>query len=216
MVAIEQTGAMPAAVSFNPRKRTLGLMAGAGLAVLIAWVSFLAEGGDMNAARFASTMVLNAASLAFVVYYVAGPLSRLVRSRATETFGQARFALAYGFVGMMGVYLATVVMPDYLASARVPLATLTYAVFTVMVAAVFLLSAGSKRTAKSVTLRSLQSLSSGYFWFAFMFTDLDRMVGPHRPDGGIYGWLLLLLVIAIMVRFADAFMQRFHAPERMA
>jgi hypothetical protein len=49
-----------------------------------------------------------------------------------------------------------------------------------------------------------------------MFTDLDRMVGPHRPDGGIYGWLLLLLVIAIMVRFADAFMQRFHAPERMA
>ena len=141
MVAIEHTGTMPAAVSFSPRKRTLGLVAGMALAVFAAWASFLADGGDMNAARFASTMVLNAASLAFVLYYVAGPLSRLVRSQATEIFGHARFALAYGFVGMIGIYLACVMMPDYLATARVPLSTLTYAVFTVLVGAVFLLIA---------------------------------------------------------------------------
>jgi hypothetical protein len=196
---------------WNPRQRTVGLMAGVVLAVLIAWVSFLIRGGDMNGARFAASVVLYASSLAFVAYYIAGPLSRLVRAKATRVLGEERFAIAYGFIGMTGVYIVCVLMPDYMTSARVSLPTLAYVVFTALVSVVFLLSAGSKRADKSVTLRSLRSLSSGYFWLAFAFVDLDRMVGPQRPETEPYGISLLLLVVALLIRFADALAQRHSA-----
>ena len=208
MVAIEHASELIAPPRWNPRQRIVGLMAGITLAVLLAWVGFLIHGGDMNAVRFASNVVLFSASVVFALYYVAGPISRLVRSGVTRVLGHERFALAYGFVGMMGVFLATILMPDYLIGGRLSLPTLAYVGLTAMVCAVFLLSAGNKRADKSVTLRSLQSLSSGYFWLAFAFTDMDRMVGPHRPDSNPYGISLLLLAIAVLIRFADAFAQK--------
>jgi len=208
MVAIVHTSALIAQRRWDPRQRIVGLFAGITLAFVAAWVGFLAHGGDMNAARFASNVVLFSASIVFAIYYVAGPIARLFRSDLTRALGAERFALAYGFVGMMGIFLATILMPDYLMGGRLSLPTLAYAGLTAMVCAVFLLSAGSKRADKSVTLRSLQSLSSGYFWLAFAFTDMDRMVGPHRPDSNPYGISLLLLVIALLVRFADAFAQK--------
>jgi hypothetical protein len=211
MAVIDTTRETLATARWNPRQRAVGLMAGVILAVLIAWVSFLARGGDRNSARFAASVVLYASSLAFVAYYIAGPLSRLIHSKATRVLGEERFALAYGFVGMTGVYIACILIPDYMTSARVSLPTLAYVIFTALVSAVFLLSAGNKRAHKSVTLRSLQSMSSGYFWLAFAFVDLDRMVGPQRPETNPYGISLLLLVAALMIRFADAFAQRHSA-----
>jgi hypothetical protein len=211
MVAIEHGNLWEASHRLNPRSRVVGLMAGVAAGVLIAWISFLFGGADLNAARGASTEILLAASFVFVAYYVAAPISRLFRSDIGRTIGEERFALAYAFAGMMAVFITCILTPDTVSGARIPLPSLTYAVMTVLVGAVFLLSAGNKRADGSVTLRTFQSLSSGYFWLLFAFSNLDHMVGPHRPDDNPYGLSLLLLVLALIVRFADAFMLRLKA-----
>ena len=211
MTAIAQAADMLVSAYQNPRRRGVGLMAGVALAVVLSVIGFLAHGGGVNGAHFAANLVLFSSSLVFVLYYVSGPLSRLIFTPATQALGAERFALAYGFAGMMGVFLFSLLAPDFATGGHQPLPTLVYAVVTALVVAVFLMSAGSKRAAGSAAMRSLQSLSSGYFWLAFAFTDLDRMVGPHRPDGIFYGLSLSLLVVALLIRFADAFMERRRA-----
>ena len=211
MAAIENAAGMLALAYRNPQRRSVGFLAGVALAVILSAAGFLLHGGGPNGARFAANLVLFSASLVFAVYYVAAPLSRLVPVIATQALGAERFALAYAVAGTMAIFLLSLLTPDLAAGNRVPLPTLAYAALTAVVVAVFLMSAGSKRASARATMRSLQSLSSGYFWLVFALTDLDRMVGPHRPDGNFYGLSLLLLVTALLVRFADAFMARRRA-----
>ncbi len=141
-----------------------------------------------------------------------GPWEGMPRGHA----GRGALCDRPGFVGMTGVYIACVLMPEYMTSARVSLPTLVYAIFTALVSTVFLLSAGSKRADKSVTLRSLQSLSSGYFWmvFAFVGSRPDRR-DRHRPEANPlrniapYCSALFVrspdsLLSALVIRFADA------------
>jgi hypothetical protein len=159
-------------------------------------------------------LVLFLSSLVFVLYYVAGPLCRLIPAPVTQVIGAEQFALAHGFVGTTAVFLFFALAPDWMVGARTSLPTLIYALITVAVVAVFLMSAGSRHGARSATLRSLQSLSSGYFWLAFAFTDINHMVGPHRPDGNYYGLSLALLVLALLIRFADAYVERRRTGKR--
>ncbi len=58
MAAIELSGKLFAFLRWNLRGRTSGLAAGAGSAVILAFAAFLVRGGDMNAARFATSLVL--------------------------------------------------------------------------------------------------------------------------------------------------------------
>jgi hypothetical protein len=199
----------------NPQRRSVGLLAGAILAILLSVGGFLLHGGGPNGVRFADNLMLFSSSLVFVFYYAAVPVSRLVP--AAEVLGAYRFSIAYGFVGMVLVFLVSLLAPDY-AAARIPLPTLGFAALTVLVAVAFLIGAGSKQARNSATLRTLQSLSSGYFWMVFAVMDLDRMQGPHRPDPIPYGLSLLLLVAVLLVRFADAFVERHRAgmPARKA
>ncbi len=204
MVAIEHAADALASAYRNPQRRSLALLAGVGAAIVLSLAGFLLHGGGPNGARFAGSLMLFSSSVVFAAYYVAAPLSRLVPATA-QTFGAWRFSIALSFVGMIAVFLVSTLAPSYEANGSVSLPTLAFAALTVLVAAAFAVSAGSKRTANSVTLRSLQSLSSGYFWMVFALMDLDRMQGPHRPDPIPYGLSLLLLVLALLVRFADAF-----------
>jgi hypothetical protein len=43
-----------------------------------------------------------------------------------------------------------------------------------------------------------------YFWSLFGFAAFDHLVGPSRPDA-FFGFSLILLVVGLLVRFADAF-----------
>lgn len=214
MAAFNDVAAMLARAYRNPQRRSVGLFVGIALAAVLTLAGFALHGGGLNGARFASNLVLFSASFVFVLYYVAGPLSRLISAPAANLLGAERFALVYAVAGMMAVFLISVLTSDFVAGGSVPLPTLTYIVFTAFVTAAFLLSAGSKRASRSAAMRTLQSLSSGYFWLVFVFTDLQRMTGPHRPDGNFYGLSLLLLMAALLVRFADAFMQRRKAGVR--
>lgn len=208
MTALARAAGVMSYAGRHPLKRSVALVAGVALAVALSVAGFLLHGGGQNGARFAANLVFFSSSLVFAFYYIAGPLSRLIPVLWARTLGEERFALACGFAGTMAVFLFFVLAPDYVAGTSTPLPTQAYVVFTAAVVAAFLMSAGSKRAARSVIFRSLQSLSSGYFWLVFVFTDLNRMVGPHRPDGNFYGLSLMLLVAALLVRFADAFVER--------
>jgi hypothetical protein len=181
------------------------LLAGVAAAILLSLAAFLLHGGGPNGARFANSLMLFSSSLVFAAYYVAAPLSRLVP--ATQAFSTWRFSIAYGFIGMIAVFLVSLLAPNYEANGGVSLPTLAFAALTVLVAAAFVMSGGDRYAANSATMRSLQSLSSGYFWMVFALMDLDRMWGPHRPDPIPYSISLLLLILALLVRFADAFTQ---------
>ena len=210
MVAIEHTaGAGAPARGNSTQRRTAGLLAGISFAILISLPGFVLHGGGPNGARFANSLMLFFSSLVFAAYYISAPLSRLVS--ATQAFGTWRFSIAYGFVGMMTVFLVSILAPNYEANGGVSLPTLAFAAVTVLVTGAFAVSAGDRQASYSVTMRSLLSLSSGYFWMVFALMDLDRMQGPHRPDPIPYGLSLLLLVIALLVRFADALTQKYRA-----
>lgn len=211
MVAIEHTAGILASAYRNPQRRTVGLLAGVTLALVLSLAGFVLHGGGLNGAHFAGNLVLFSASLVFVAYYVAGPVSRLILAPATHALGATQYSIAYGFAGMIAVFLVTVLAPDFTAGATVPLPTAAYAIFTALVTVVFVMSAGSKLSSRSAAMRTLQSVSSGFFWLVFAFTDLDRMVGPHRPDSIPYGLSLLLLAVALLVRFADALFARHRA-----
>lgn len=211
MAVNEHTGELLSFARWNLRSRTFGLMTGVMLAIAAVGVGVLVYGGEANAMHGASTLVLLSASLVFAIYYAAAPLSRLIRADVTRVLGEARLALAYGFAGMIAVFTACILTPDYMSGARIPLPSLAFAGMTALVCAVFMVSAGSKRVDQSVTLRTLRGLSSGYFWLVFIVSDIDHMVGPHRPDNNPYGLSLLLLVLALIVRFADAFVLRIKA-----
>ena len=42
------------------------------------------------------------------------------------------------------------------------------------------------------------------FWLTYSLTGLARISGPHRPDA-FYGFSLSLMLVALLLRFADRF-----------
>jgi hypothetical protein len=43
-----------------------------------------------------------------------------------------------------------------------------------------------------------------FFWLTYALAGLSRISGPQRPDA-FYGFSLSLMVIALLLRFADRF-----------
>lgn len=191
------------------RKTTLALTATAA-ALVIAAASFLWRGGDHNAARFAAQMVFRASSFAFLIYYLATPLGRLVRSRPTLLIARERVGLALAFACSYAVFLGLTVMPDYESGIRIPLATLAFVVFSMLILGVMLLGeyAGRADAEWRPALRAMEAVGVCYFWMIFACDDLGHLYGPHRPDG-FYGVSLVILAVALLARFADAFKEHY-------
>ena len=61
--------------------------------------------------------------------------------------------------------------------------------------------------------RALQRIATSYFWMVFVITGIEHLYGPHRPDDW-YGFSLLTLTAALLIRFADSFVQ--HRRYRLA
>lgn len=193
------------------RKASLAL-AGMAAALLVAVAAFLWHGGDNNAARFAAQMVFRASSVAFLLYYLARPVARLIPSHATQTLARERVGLAFAFVCMYAVFLGCTLMPDYMSGAHIPLATLAFCAFSGLVLAVVLAGEYAGRATDPSwrsAWRAMESVGVAYFWLAYAINDLDHISGPHRTDH-YYGVSLTVLVLALLVRFADAFMRRYR------
>ena len=199
---------------FGRRKTTLAL-AGTALALATAIGAFLLHGGDANAMRFATQTVFRASTVAFLLFYLATPLGHLIPSRPTLVLARERIGLSLAFAGMYAVFLVCAVAPDYFAGTHIPLATLTFTAFSAIILAVVL--AGERAAHADASwrpaLRTMEIIGVAYFWAAYAVNDLDHMSGPHRPDG-YYGLSLTILVLALFVRFADSFWQRYKYTRR--
>ena len=55
--------------------------------------------------------------------------------------------------------------------------------------------------------RALLSVASSFFWLTYALTGLAHLSGPHRPDA-FYGVSLSLMIIALLLRFADRFVAK--------
>jgi hypothetical protein len=218
MAAIESE-ILPLAPAFQRgRRKTTLALSGAVLGLAVAIGAFLLHGGDANAARFAATTVFRASGVAFLLFYLAGPISRLIRSRPTVAVARERMGLALAFAAIYAVFLVCAVAPDTLAGASVPLATVTFAVFSALILAVVLAGerAGLADASWRPALRAMETVGVAYFWMAYAVDDLNHLSGPHRPDG-YYGVSLSILVAALLVRFADSVWQRYsHARRDLA
>jgi hypothetical protein len=199
---------------FGRRKTTLAL-AGTALALVVAIVAFLVHGRDANAMRFAAQTVFRASTVPFLLFYLATPLGHLLPSRPTLILARERVGLALAFAGMYAVFLGCAVAPDYFAGAHVPLPTLAFAAFSAVILAVVLAGERAAHAAASwrPALRTMEIIGVAYFWAAYGVNDLDHLSGPHRPDG-YYGISLTILVLALFVRFADSFWQRYKYARR--
>ncbi|HVZ91767.1 MAG TPA: hypothetical protein VG843_08955 [Rhizomicrobium sp.] len=205
MAAIDQSTAAHASNGPADRFRRLAIYSAlAGL--LIGWIGFNQSGGGEIGARSVSNLISNAAQLLFVLYYVAGPLSRLVPLPAAGHLGREEPAFAGAFVGTYASFLFWVLMPGLSPGERLPAPTLAFAILS----AAALLGLAQSRAARTAAGRAIRSVSIAYFWVAFALADLDRLIGPHRPEP-FYGASLLLLSVAVIVRFADDAARRLRA-----
>jgi hypothetical protein len=195
-------------VSRQRLKTTLAL-SGLALGLVVAIVAFLAHGGDDNAGRFAAATVFRVSVLPFLAYYLAAPLARLFPSRATKDYARMRTGLALAFAAAYAVFLGLTMGPALSVGPHPPLSIMSFAVISAFV--LLVLVAAAQRTqfgyAERTAWRTVESFAVVYFWLVFAVEDLNRLYGPHRPDP-LPGVALLLLTLALFVRFADAFLER--------
>src|ERR1700712_1556906 len=154
----------------------------------------------------AAPMVSRFSVLLFVAAMVVEPLARLIPVRAMRLLGRERGSLTIVFAAASALSLACLAAPSLLGGERMPMAATAYCVMTAMVLVVMLFSGhpAAARNFGAAAWRALHRISTSYFWAVFMIAGIEHLVGPHLPDRW-YGFSLLLLVGALMLRFANSF-----------
>ncbi len=121
--------------------------------------------------------------------------------------------LLWGFCASFAIYLATLLVPNALSPASVVHEGLTagmilFVGFGSALAAIIAYSVSNhaKVVFGEPARRAILTAGIGYFWLAYALTGLARITGPHRPDV-FYDLSLSLMVVALLLRFADRFVQ---------
>jgi peptidoglycan/LPS O-acetylase OafA/YrhL len=204
MVAIENSAVF--AVRQNRSLGFLIVLGTVGAALLVAAVAFILSGAETNGARSAAELVMRFSAFVFVIAWVAEPLARLLPFKAVKVLGDEQPALALAFMAVYAMFLGCVALPYFLTGVATPLPTMVFCAFSAGILGVMFLSRRDDfGRFMGRGKRAMQSLSWGFFWVVFTAGALERMVGPHRPDA-YYGLIVDLLVAALLVRFADAFL----------
>lgn len=210
MVAIGSSFDVPhTARAKTPHTATIVVFALQCSALLVA-ASFVLNAG--HAWGTAATMTSRFATVVFALAMVVEPIGRLFPVRFTQAAAQERSGLMLGFVVTSFVSLGCLLAPSQLHSQEMSVPAVAYAAFTSLILIVMLFSShpATVRLIGAPVWRSLQRIAMAYFWMVFVLIGIDHMVGPHRPDGW-HGFAVLLLVGALLIRFADAFMIQLRA-----
>ena len=185
---------------------TIGLVLGA----------ILVRGFAENGFRLGSQLAWRYTFFIFFAAMVAEPAGRLAARLFSgftwpESLGRK---LIWGFCASYGVYLLSVFLPHVI---RLSGGATLMVMFGGTVALVMALTAGplkrlgGKPLIGERTRRAMLGMAFIYFWSCYSLMALARISGPHRPDA-FYDISLSLMLIALLVRFADRWF-RLHEPE---
>lgn len=214
MVAIEHDTALVEEGRI-PMPRAWAIIAIA--AVLVGIGGFAARGFSENGLRLGSELVWRFTCLVYFAAIIAGPLARLIPSQTLRQICEQRRQLTWGFCASFGVYLASIVVPNLLTPPSLARDGLTagLTVFVMFGAGLTLVIAyAASRDAALFLGRTACGVMLGvglsYFWLAYALAGLARISGPHRPDA-FYGFSLSLMIVALLLRFADRFAAKIQA-----
>jgi len=185
------------------------------ISALVAAAALTVGATDGSGWALAAEMVSRLSLLIFVAAMMVEPVARLIPSRATRAAARERHSLILGFAAAAAMSLICTVAPSRLGGEPLTVPTIAYCVLTAGILVVMLFSGhpATMRFLGAPAWRSLQRISTAYFWLAFALTGVSHLIGPHRPDSW-HGFSLLLLVSALLIRFADTFF--LHLRSRLA
>ena len=187
-------------------------------AALLTLVGIALRGADDNGFRLGSQFAWRFTCLIYFAAVTAGPLARLIPSETLRRICQGRRQLVWGFCASLGVYLVSVLLPNAppLPSGDGLTAGMTLFVgFAGLLASVIAYSASQPAAhflGERIS-RTLTHVGMATFWLAYAASGLSYISGPHRPDM-FYGFSLCLMVIALLLRFADCFAAKWKAFRR--
>jgi hypothetical protein len=179
--------------------------------------AILARGFSENGFRLGSQLAWRYSSFVFFAALSAGPVCRIAaRSGHFTCPDNLSRKLVWGFCGSYGVYLLSVFLPNVI---RLSAGATLMVLFGGSVALVMAATAaplkrlGGAPLTGDKTRRVLLATAAVYFWSCYALMALARLYGPHRPDG-FYGFSLSLMVVALLLRYADRWFGRQAAPRQ--
>lgn len=184
--------------------------------LLVIGVAFLLNGETSYGWRFAAENIQRFSFFFFLTAFAVKPLARLFPSLGLEPIARERHKLVLGFATALAVSLLCLIAPYNPAVGstatfleRVPATTLAYVVFGLAALVVMLAGAhdGAARYLGKWFVCLMDRCALIYFWALFGFAAADHLMGPHRPDG-FFGFSLLLLIAALLLRFTDSFIAK--------
>jgi len=217
LVAIEQDSALSGRFAV-PRLRGWAIIAI--LAVLAGGFALEARGFTADGLRAGSELIWRFTCFVYFAAIVAGPLARLIPWQRLRKVCENRRQLVWGFCAGFAVYLASLYMSGLFASPDRGGSLAGISGFDLFGACLILLIAcASSQYAALFLGEKIRGLVLGgglcCFWLAYALTGLEHIAGPHRPDA-FYGFSLLLMIAALLLRFADHFAAKILADHNPA
>lgn len=209
LVAIEHSAALSGRLSV-PRLRGWAFIAM--LAILTGGSGLVARGVTESGWRLSGELVWRFNCFVYFAAVIAGPLARLIPWQRLRGASENRCQLIWGFCASFVVYLAGVCLPElWMPELFAPLdrggwmaGIGTFDLFGAGLTVIIACAAG--RHAALILGARVRGIILGVslfcFWLAYVLTGLGHLSGPHRPDA-FYGISLLLMIAALLLRFAD-------------
>ena len=181
----------------------------AAAAACLAFATMARYGFDDSGLRLASELDWRFASFVFFAAAAIGPVSRLIPYGPFRQLGGLRRQVIWSFCASYAVFLGAMLLPNMLGGVTHDDSTLGMAMFSLFgggAAAVMAYAATRDAAARlgEKARRALLSVAASFFWLTYALTGLAHLSGPHRPDG-FYGLSLSLMILALLLRFADRF-----------
>ncbi len=191
----------------------------ASLAVAATVTVMAAYGFSENGLRLGSQTAWRFAFFVFFGALVAGPLCRVTPFGLCRALGPQSRQLMWSFCAALGVYLASMIVPNTLGpqslhheglTAGMMLFVTFCGVLTATMA--YAVTAQASRNWGATPMRAIRAVGIAYFWLTYALTGPSHISGPHRPDM-FYGLSLGLMIVALLVCFADRFLVKWRGSQ---